>query len=853
MLRVSFLVALILSLFNYIAAECPNACSAHGKCGAYDMCQCYPNWMASDCSERVCQFGLAHVDTPKGDLDASSGKLSGPQATVVTNDFMYPWGTTEQYPAMLDSNGAQLLNSAHYYMECSNKGICDRATGTCACFEGYGGSACQRAECPTTSAGVCSGHGVCETIKRIAELDSENVYQLWDETSTMGCICDGGYSGADCSERICKWGADPLYYDDVANIRVSNWTYQIFTRAGQALYGGGPGTSPTTTAAPATVTGNYSLVIYDTLGEDWQTAPISIDASCKEVAAALYDIPNNVVPYGSVRCMRHAFDTPVTVNSTNYNNKPMHPSHANTAYYPIYDANLVFKTKFTLVFTQNPGNMKQIKINKYLDGNRPTLFTNEATSTLGWHIYPNGFSGEDMDMVPDYCEGVLATLTAGTGFYEITGLDVQETKALKRCLGDSNGDLGDNTEVYNWDYGNLENPHLIKLIESTQDFVPEGEKARDSAQDKVPWTPLCPVITKEGAVGANVDRSYSSYRSNSVPSVTNSYGWCTNKNPPGFYAVLYYELSTSKFKIFTRAGQDYASTTEFHIFTTKGTLQRTTRYGSAFTDTYGSSAGLRARSYHSKTIYTTNTTYAAGWTGQVDCESTLNVANAWGSTAINLNNGGTTPLLDCLEKDDYVMFINIGANSSTSVVSKTPPVMNAATTIWPISSANLQDFNSNPIYPNMYKVAKISREHKTAQCDDPIAGQPARCETSEMYRHQIVLDKSLNTKYYYAGMDQAENTQAAIFKFYPPSATKEKYAKYCTSRSKCVTVTAGVSSGVVYPDPSIHSTYAGECSNRGNCNQATGICECYNGYTGDNCGIQNSLAVQIGQTDRSID
>lgn len=52
MLRVSFLVALILSLFNYIAAECPNACSAHGKCGAYDMCQCYPNWMASDCSER---------------------------------------------------------------------------------------------------------------------------------------------------------------------------------------------------------------------------------------------------------------------------------------------------------------------------------------------------------------------------------------------------------------------------------------------------------------------------------------------------------------------------------------------------------------------------------------------------------------------------------------------------------------------------------------------------------------------------------------------------------------------------------------------------------------------------------
>lgn len=32
-------------------AECPNACSAHGKCGAYDMCTCFRNWMSNDCSE----------------------------------------------------------------------------------------------------------------------------------------------------------------------------------------------------------------------------------------------------------------------------------------------------------------------------------------------------------------------------------------------------------------------------------------------------------------------------------------------------------------------------------------------------------------------------------------------------------------------------------------------------------------------------------------------------------------------------------------------------------------------------------------------------------------------------------
>ena len=73
----------LLAAFGAATAECPNACSAHGKCGAYDMCTCYRNWMANDCSERVCQFGLAHVDTPKGDLDSSSGALAGPGTELV--------------------------------------------------------------------------------------------------------------------------------------------------------------------------------------------------------------------------------------------------------------------------------------------------------------------------------------------------------------------------------------------------------------------------------------------------------------------------------------------------------------------------------------------------------------------------------------------------------------------------------------------------------------------------------------------------------------------------------------------------------------------------------------------------
>ena len=51
MLSSSLILLSIATLFVQTLAECPNACSAHGTCGAYDMCICYRNWQANDCSE----------------------------------------------------------------------------------------------------------------------------------------------------------------------------------------------------------------------------------------------------------------------------------------------------------------------------------------------------------------------------------------------------------------------------------------------------------------------------------------------------------------------------------------------------------------------------------------------------------------------------------------------------------------------------------------------------------------------------------------------------------------------------------------------------------------------------------
>lgn len=63
--RVCF-VLLLAQLVLQTASECPNACNGHGLCKGYDMCECYQNWIGSDCSLRLCQFGHAFVDTPLG-------------------------------------------------------------------------------------------------------------------------------------------------------------------------------------------------------------------------------------------------------------------------------------------------------------------------------------------------------------------------------------------------------------------------------------------------------------------------------------------------------------------------------------------------------------------------------------------------------------------------------------------------------------------------------------------------------------------------------------------------------------------------------------------------------------------
>lgn len=179
MRTLAFWLCLIL-LARTTVAVCPNSCSGHGICGTANVCACFEGWTggAADCSFRNCPLGTAWADK------------------------------------------AYATDKAHLPTECSNAGMCNYQTGTCECFAGFTGSACQRSACPND----CNGQGTCMTIADVSlyygpdyDPNVQNagdgigvVYTNWDKNSILMCDCDAGFFGADCSLLYCPKGDDPL-------------------------------------------------------------------------------------------------------------------------------------------------------------------------------------------------------------------------------------------------------------------------------------------------------------------------------------------------------------------------------------------------------------------------------------------------------------------------------------------------------------------------------------------------------------------------------------------------------------------------------------------------------------------
>lgn len=254
-------VIVLISIFASVSAKCDNACSGHGTCGLDSICTCYDNWGlglshdSGDCSQRICPYDFAWVDTP-------------------------------------DKKG-----NHHKYAECSAKGICNRDTGDCECFPGFEGKGCQRATCPNE----CSGHGQCTYIEDLpynATASNYFIGTFWDEAATLpyynwdksksrACICDPEYGDVDCSKRMCPHGTDVMDVRDNLNAAAKYHTQNLIFDA---------------TYMDVLSTQSFALVFKSKLNETFVTKPLVFESYTTDlhdfvlnVQAALMELPNRVI------------------------------------------------------------------------------------------------------------------------------------------------------------------------------------------------------------------------------------------------------------------------------------------------------------------------------------------------------------------------------------------------------------------------------------------------------------------------------------------------------------------------------------------------------------------------------
>lgn len=184
----------------------------------------------------------------------------------------------------------------HAYTECSGKGVCDHVTGLCKCFAGYTGSGCRRSAC----ANDCSGHGRCvldgdvHQTSKISYSPTEALYgksrqlyaqdQYWNNAKTTQCICDAGFTGADCSTRMCPKGDDPstscateLDYSDVQLVGLRYQDNLDITK-------------------PENFEQFFTLRFTDMFNNEYESKPLSYFDNAKTVQDALMGLPNFAIP-----------------------------------------------------------------------------------------------------------------------------------------------------------------------------------------------------------------------------------------------------------------------------------------------------------------------------------------------------------------------------------------------------------------------------------------------------------------------------------------------------------------------------------------------------------------------------
>jgi len=117
----------------------------------------------------------------------------------------------------------------------------------------------------------------------------KNNDQFWDQDKTQQCACDRGYTGYDCSSRICPFGDDPT--TECGENSADDYQMVSVVSSSGSDY--------------------FTLTFKDMFGGTYETRPIAVDgcakgsspSSCREVQYALMELPNFAIPNVEVDIM----------------------------------------------------------------------------------------------------------------------------------------------------------------------------------------------------------------------------------------------------------------------------------------------------------------------------------------------------------------------------------------------------------------------------------------------------------------------------------------------------------------------------------------------------------------------
>jgi hypothetical protein len=490
-------------------------------------------------------------------------------------------------------------------------------------------------------------------------------------------------------------------------------------------------------------------------GETWVTDAIEYDAACDKIIDVLESLPNGVVAKNSVRCKKESFGN---IGSEEFT------FPATQSFYGIV---------YTLSFKMNPGKLEQIKIDMFLDGNRPTLHSSES---VGSFVFPaHGVRGENVDYFGDQCEGVQFTLHAessatgnptewrvGGDWTVLANLTDVEMVRLKRCLGTSGGGP-DNPKLtdtflgsqFQWEYGSIERPHLVRVVpldgmnqSSDLDLLFQSKNIRAR-----------PYGTSDAVV-----------KDNTKPYYENIY--------PGFFAVLIFDPVSKRFKLFNKYNVNLMAGgnpgTNFAIHTTHGELLLASNDARVVTSTFNpsipahslsNSGGMRASNpinlhgLHDPYLYLIAATGSSELVF-VDCESYRDYR---GTVHKSKNTNDLRNLMrniNCIEKGDNVFIFDATSG------------------------------RQNPVHFNMYEVKRVHRQE--------------RWDTNIGSIVELKLDGGVN---FYWNEHLTNSARVYLFR-------TDRAASY---------------------------EYVSECSGRGMCDQASGVCSCFTGYSGQACSNQSSI------------